>query len=184
MWRTRSIALCLSAVVCALAAAQEAKKQEMPPPPQPGPEHRKLKELEGAWDAIVTGMDGKKTKAEATYKMELGGLWLTSDFRGEMDGKPFQGKGMDTYDPAKKKHIGVWADSMMTVPLVLEGTRDESTKTTTTSGEAPGPDGKPMKMKGVTKEIDKDHMTFELYAPGPDGKEAKMMTIEYTRRKK
>ena len=47
-----------------------------------------------------------------------------------------------------------------------------------------GPDGKPMKMKMVTKTIDDDHETFEMYMIGPDGKEMKGMTIEYTRRKR
>ena len=46
-----------------------------------------------------------------------------------------------------------------------------------------GPDGKPMKMKMVTKEMDADHQTFQMFAPGPDGKESLAFTIEYTRRK-
>ncbi|HUG92962.1 MAG TPA: hypothetical protein VML55_19130, partial [Planctomycetaceae bacterium] len=35
--------------------------------PKPGPEHEKLKELEGKWDAVMD-VDGQKTKATATYK--------------------------------------------------------------------------------------------------------------------
>jgi hypothetical protein len=182
MFRFIAIAQCLLVVLTAgVAMAQQAQQQ--PPMPKPGPEHMDLKKLEGSWDCVVTSMDGKKTKGEASYKMECGGLWLVSDFKGEFDGAPFQGKGMDTYDAAKKKYVSVWVDSMMTTPLIMEGTRDESTKTSVMTGECPGPDGKPMKMKGVTKETDNDHMTFEMYMIGPDGKEAKAMTIAYTRRK-
>jgi hypothetical protein len=181
---SRASLLSLSLIVFAAAAqAQQEKKQEEFTPAQPGPEHSHLKAQEGTWDCVVTGPDGKKTKAVSVNKMELGGLWLVSDFKGEMDGKPFQGKGLDTYDAAKKKYIGIWVDSMMTQPMIFEGTRDPATKTQTSLGECTGPDGKPMKMKGVTKEIDRDHTVFEMYNIGADGKEMKMMTIEYTRRK-
>ena len=164
--------------------AQQQQPAGPPPSPKPGPEHAKLKELEGNWDAVVTShMDGKKSKGEASYKMECGGLWLTSDFKGQMEGQPFHGKGFDSYDATKKKHIGVWVDSMMTVPLVMEGTRDAATKTTTCTGECPGPDGKLMKVKAVTKEISANQHTFEMYMVAADGKETKTMTIEYTRRK-
>src|SRR5438445_4499973 len=147
------------------------RSQDAPPPsPKPGPEHMHLKSMEGAWDAIVTThQDGKKAKAEATYKMECGGLWLVSDFQGEFEGAKFQGKGLDGYDPAKKKYVGVWVDSMITSPMLIEGTYDASTKTTTQTGEAPGPDGKPMKMKLVTKMPDNNHQTFEMYMIGADG---------------
>jgi hypothetical protein len=165
-------------------AQQQPTPAQMPPVAKPGAEHAILKQIEGTWDAVVTGADGKKSKAEAVYKMECGGLWLTSDFKGQMDGQPFQGKGLDTYDPAKKKYTSVWVDSMSTAPMIFEGTRDESTKTTTQTGESPGPDGKPMKFKGVSKENDDDHMTFSMYSIGSDGKETKLMTIDYARRKK
>ena len=179
----RQSLLPLAAVLCLTAGFSIAQEGQAPSYPKPGPEHLKLKELEGAWDAVVTGMDGKKSKGEAIYKMECGGLWLTSDFKCQMEGQPFHGKGFDSYDAAKKKHIGVWIDSMMTVPLIMEGTRDESTKTTTCYGECPGPDGKTMKMKGVTIENSANQHTFDMYTLAPDGKETKMMTIVYTRRK-
>jgi hypothetical protein len=164
-----------------LLSAQQEKKEEFQPA-RPGPEHAQLKKLEGTWDAVTKMPDGKSSKGVATYKMECGGLWLISDFKGEFEGQPFQGKGMDTYDVAKKKYVAVWVDSMMTTPLIFEGTRDNASRVTTSHCECTGPDGKPMKMKGVTRETDDNHMTFEMYATGPDGKEAKQMTIEYTRR--
>jgi hypothetical protein len=166
-----------------LAVSAASAQQSSPPPPTPGAEHARLKKLEGTWDAVMTDMEGKKSKGEMSYKMECGGLWLVSDYKGEHQGKPFHGKGLDTYDPATKKHVGVWVDSMITSPLQVEGTYDEKTKTSTCTGECRGPDGKPMKMKMVTKTIDDDHEVFEMYMVGPDGKELKGATIEYTRRK-
>jgi uncharacterized protein DUF1579 len=174
--------LCACLVVLFVAAVSLA--QEQPPQPKPGPEHARLKSMEGTWDAkmIMPGAE-KPVPCVATYKMELGGLWLVSDFRCDDPAMKFQGKGLDSYDPAKKKYVGVWVDSMMTAPMTVEGTYDEKTKTTTSIGEGPGPDGKPMKMKMVTKETDANHQTFQMFAPGPDGKEALSFTIEYTRRK-
>jgi hypothetical protein len=166
-----------------LAAGMATAQESSPPPPTPGPEHARLKKMEGTWDAVMTDGEGKKSKGEMNYKMECGGLWLTSDYKGEHDGKPFHGKGFDSYDPTKKKYVGVWIDNMITSPLQIEGTYDEKTKISTCYGECAGPDGKPMKMKLVTKTIDDDHETFEMYMIGPDGKEMKGATIEYTRRK-
>ena len=179
---TFSACLLVLLLTCA-ASAQEQDKKEEYQPPKPGPEHAELKKLAGTWDTVTKMPDGKSSKGVATYKMECNDLWLTSDFKGEYDGKPFQGKGLDTYDADKKKYLAVWVDSMMTVPLIFEGTRDAATRTTVSECECPGPDGKPMKMKGITKETDDNHFTFEMYMKGADGKEAKMMTIEYTRRR-
>lgn len=150
--------------------------------PKPGPEHQKLKELEGTWDAVMKFGD-TESKGTVVYKMEVGGLWLTSDFQGEFAGEKFSGKGLDSYDAAKKKYVSVWVDSMITSPLVTEGTYDKDGKVLTMTGEGPGPDGKPMKFKMTTEHKDKNSMLFTMFGPGPDGKEAAMFSITYKRRK-
>jgi hypothetical protein len=38
--------------------------------------------------------------------------------------------------------------------------------------------------KLVSRLVDDNHRTFEMYMPGPDGKHTKMMEIKYTRRAK
>ena len=149
--------------------------------PTPGPEHEHLKKLEGTWNAKIK-MGDTESPATATYKMVCGGMWLMSDFQGQFDGQKFSGQGLDSFDPEKKKYVAVWVDSMSTRPMLLEGTHDKEKKTTTMSGEAPGPDGKMAKQKMVTHIPDDDHMTFTMYIVA-DGQENKMMTIEYTRKK-
>ena len=121
----------------------------------PGPEHEALKKLEGTWNAKVK-MGDDESAATATYKMVCGGMWLMSDFQGSFGDQKFSGRGLDGYDPEKK--------------------------TTTMTGEAPGPDGKLAKHKMVTHMPDDDHMTFTMYIVA-DGQENKVMTIEYTRKK-
>jgi hypothetical protein len=170
-----SIAACLSCLLyAALTQAQE--------PPKPGPEHERLKQMEGTWEA-TSKVGGMESKGTMTYKMWLGGLWLLSEYKGEFAGAKFEGKGLEGYDPAKKKYITVWIDSMSAAPLVLEGNYDKAGKVLTMTGEGPGPDGKPMKYKTVSEMKDKDSMVFTLFGPGQDGKVQDMVTITYKRMK-
>src|SRR5262249_54180386 len=144
-------------------------------------EQERLKKLEGTWNAKVKMGDTEST-ATATYKMVCEGMWLMSDFKGDLGGMPFSGHGVDGFDPEKKKYVSVWVDSMSGRPMFLEGTHDKEKKTTTMTGEAPGPDGKLAKHKMITHMPDEDHMTFTMYILG-DGQENKILTIEYTRKK-
>lgn len=150
--------------------------------PAPGPEHQELKRLEGDWIATVKSF-GSETKGTMSYRMECGGLWLVSDFHGEFGGQRFHGRGLDGYDPQKKKYVSVWVDSMSTRPMQLEGEMDKEKQTVTMLGEGPGPDGKPAKYKSVTQYVDADHATFKMFMVGADGKDTEVMTIEYARKK-
>src|SRR5262245_13378069 len=159
--------------------------QEQPPTPKPGPEHALLKKLEGTWDAVMKMAEAPAPmKAIATYKMELDGMWLTSEFKMDDPAMKFTGRGLDGYDQNKKKYVGIWVDSMSSAPLVMEGTFDEKTRTSTMSGLGAGPDSKPQKFKTVTRLVDDDHQNFEMFMVGADGKETSAFTIAYTRRKK
>jgi hypothetical protein len=153
------------------------------PPVKPGPEHAYLKKLEGTWEAIVKSPQGE-WKATATYKMELGGLWLVSNFRGEFMGQTFQRKGLDTYDPGEKKYISVWIDSMSTTPMILAGTLDKDGKILTRTGERHG-----LKLKMVSEMKDEDTMVFTMSEVLPrsildkDIKDLTILTMNYKRKK-
>jgi hypothetical protein len=118
-----------------------------------------------------------------TYKMDLGGLWLVEDFTGDFGGMSFHGRGMTSYDAAKKKYVMVWVDSFTTDVSVLEGTFDASGKIQTMTGEMAGPGGAKMKVTIITEHKDKDNAVMTMRGPGPDGKEMEMMKVSYTRRK-
>jgi hypothetical protein len=115
--------------------------------------------------------------------MALGGFWLVSDFQGQFAGTKFEGKGLDTYDPTKKKYVSIWVDSMAPTPLIMEGGYDKDNKILTLTGEGPGMDGKMTKYKAVLELKDNDTMLFSLSNPGKDGKDQVMMTITYKRKK-
>jgi hypothetical protein len=151
------------------------------PGAKPGPEHEMLKKFEGDWDCTVS-FGGNESKATATYKMGYNGFWLTENFTGEFAGAKFEGRATVGYDQGKKKYVSTWIDSMSPTLLTMEGTFDNEGKTFTETGEGPGPDGKPTKMKNVYEFKDKDSFTFHMYMTA-DGKEQETFKITYTRKK-
>lgn len=157
-------------IVLSSAFAQEA--------PKPSKELDHLKQLVGTWDA-----DTESGKGTMTYKMGLGGLWLLGDFDGEFGGLKFQGKSMDSYDPAMKKYRSVWADSFTTSPRVMEGSLDKDGKVLTMNGDGCGADGKPTKFRSITEIKDADTVSFVLFMADKDGKEQQMVKIAYKRKK-
>jgi hypothetical protein len=167
---------CLVAVSLIAFAAPAARAQEAP---KPGPEFDVLKKMVGNWD-LTMKFGGMESKGSVVYKMEVGGLWLTSSLEGDMFGSKFYGKGLDSYDAAKKKYVSVWVDSMVTSPMFMEGTYDKAKKTLTMSGDGPGMDGKPTKYKSVSQMPDNDTINFSMFMG--DGKEP-AFTIVYKRKK-
>src|SRR5258708_12910506 len=130
-----------------IGGAQEAKQSEetkkaapaMPPLPKPGPEHEVLKNDAGVWDATVEMLGPgppNVSKGVETNTM-LGGLWLVTDFKSEMMSQPFQGHGVAGYDPARKKYVGTWVDSMSTGLQISETTYHASNKPITGCINAP-----------------------------------------------
>ena len=180
------------------AAAQEKKPSgaaspsaapggAMPAMPKPGPEHAILKEHVGVWDATVQsfvapGQPPMTSKGVETSTM-VGDFWLVSDFKSEMMGSPFVGHGTMGYDPAKKKYVSTWVDSM--TPSLSVGESDYDPGTRTFTGWMDGVDfgGKPTKVKAVTVWKDPAVRVFTMSMKGPDGKDATAMRITYTRRK-
>jgi len=168
--------------VAAWLSAGYALAQEPMELPKPGPEHELLKELAGTWDCVVKPEGAPESKGTSVSQMLLGGLWLSTDFKGEFAGAPFEGKGLDTYDLDKKQYRSIWVDSFGTSPVLLLGDYDKATKTLTMTGTGPGMAGPDTKYKSVTIHPDKNHQTFKMYVVDGD-KETLMMTIEYTRKK-
>jgi len=171
--------LALTAAFGLLAAAPLTAQQ--PPEIKPGPEHAKFKESEGTWDATIKSMGGE-SKGVAVYKVGLNGLWLLEHFKAEIGGMPFEGHGGTSYDPAKKKYVNVWIDSMSTRPMVSEGNIDPATKALVLHGEMPTPEGKSMKVTMTGAMKDADTKTFTLTGTGPDGKQVEMLHITFKRR--
>jgi len=164
----------------ALAAAQGAHM------PTPGPEHAVLKEDVGTWDASVETMfpgapPAPPSKGVEVNTMGCNGLCLVTDFKGEMMGGQFLGHGVATWDPAKKKYVGGWSDSMTPGIAVSEATWDPAKKTMNGTMDTPDGSGGTVKIRS-TVEHSAGKRVFSMFMTGPDGKEMPTMRITYTKR--
>ena len=169
-----------------LLFACAALAQEMPMP-KPGPEHKVLEMDAGTWDATVEmfmapGAPPMVGKGTETSTMGCSGLCLVTDFKSTMAGQPFHGHGTSAWDPAKKKYVGTWTDSMSAGISTGESSYDPSTKTATGWMEGPDMTGKVVKSKSVVQYKDANTRIFTMYMTGPDGKEVQTMKISYARK--
>lgn len=168
---------CVALLLTSLAASAVSAQEQ----PKPGKEHEFLKQNEGEW-TVHFGDASTPSMGVTKYKMTLGGLWLMSDAEMEMGpGEKFTGHGMDSYDPVKKKYVGIWTDSQMTAPIVFEGDLSADMKTLTCTGKGPGQDGKTTDYKLVTEYKDKDTHIFKMWAGVLTGEP--MLTLTYVRKK-
>jgi len=153
----------------------------------PGAPHKVLASLVGSWKTKVKSWcDPNTGPMESTgtseQKMLLGGRFLEQEFSGEMMGSPFTGIGVTGYDNHTRKYVSTWIDSMGTAILVFEGTVSADGRTITQESHYDDPIRGPVKWRSVTRIIDNDTNTFEMYATYKEGKEEKMMEITYTRK--
>ena len=80
----------------------------------------------GTWDATVEMFMAPGAPPEVSKGTEIvtmmGGFWQLTEFKSEMMGQPFEGRGATGYDPAKKKYVGTWVDTMTPGYYTVEGT--------------------------------------------------------------
>jgi hypothetical protein len=150
---------CIYAAACLLIAAQASAREF---PAKPGPEHDLLKKMEGTWDLKVASPGGE-VPGTFTYRMELGGLWLTGTLESTAAGFKMTGKAFNGYDSARKKYVSIFFSNLSDSTVLMAGTYDAATKTINMTGEAVGPDGKPLKLHSTMEVLDDDTMKFRLY---------------------
>jgi hypothetical protein len=153
----------------------------------PGAPHKMLSRITGSWTArtknfVSPDKPPVESKGTCEQKMVLDGRFLQQEFTGDMMGMPFTGIGFTGYDNNTKKYVSTWMDSMSTNLLFFEGTAGPDGKTITQESDHVDPARGPMKWRSVTKIVDENTHTFEMYTITPAGKEEKMMEITYTRK--
>ena len=159
--------------------AQEASM----PMPKPTQEHEWLKGRIGTWDATINcPAMGEPTKGTETTKA-FGDFTIQSEFQGTMMGKPFTGLSLMTYDPAKKKYVSTWCDTMMPAIFVQEGTMDASGKKLTSTGEGANMEGAIVDYTSVLEVTGPDTATFTLYETSKGANDPSSMRIDYQRKK-
>ncbi len=153
----------------------------------PGAPHKVLASMEGSWNAkIKSWMEPDKPPAESKgtceQKMLLGGRFLQQEFTGDMMGSPFNGIGVTGYDNHTGKYVSTWMDSMSTAILVFEGTASTDGRTITQESNYDTPIKGPLKWRSVTRIIDDNTWSFEMFETGRGRDEQRMMEITYTRK--
>lgn len=148
-------------------------------------EHALLEKQAGTWDATVEMAElGVAGHATYTAKVDLDGLWLIGDYRGDFMGSEFSGHEVTGFDSKRQKYVAIWVDSWVDHPMYLEGEYDAKTKTLGMWTEGPDPEtGKPVKERHDHTFVDKDTWTFTMNRAQEGGKLAPFMTITYKRKK-
>lgn len=156
----------------------------------PGENHKYLEYFTGKWEVnskawMKPGAEPIVSKSDIKGKMILGGRYLKSFYKGTMMGMPFEGIGITAYDNFKKKFINLFLDNMGTGIYKSSGTLDKTGKIRTETGAWDDiMTGGKSKVKMVTKIIDKNKYSFEMFMlnGGPDGKTFKSMEMICTRK--
>ena len=148
---------------------------------QPGPEQKLLGKFVGQWDCEIGGPGGEKSTGTSRYRMELNGLHLLQEFKADLGGIEFQGRGTTSYCPLRKKYLSMWVDTMSGSPTMMEGTMSDDGQQLTEIGTGPGPEvlGN---YKSTTQWQDENTFKFTLYMVA-DGNESELMSITYRRQK-
>lgn len=149
--------------------------------PKPGVEQEKIcKFWEGEWTCTMEMM-GTQGTGTASCRRIMNGFFLETNFKGEMMGLKFEGRGVTGYCPTRKVYQSTWIDSM-SPSIFLQTGKFSDDKTMVEEGEGPNMQGQMEKMKTVTTFKDADSIEMVMYKV-EDGKEIKQMTIVYQRKK-
>jgi len=190
------------ALVLALAACQSTEPAPAPaeaPGPEemmarmeqlaaPGPEHARLDDLVGTFDAavkiwMVPGAPPEESTGTMVNEWILGGRYVRGEYLGSFQGSEFTGVSIIGFDNATQSYQGTWLDSMTTAILpVSHGVREASVITMEREMLDPM-SGNMVSERDVFRIESRDRHTMEMYVGTPDGGEMKSMEIVYTRRR-
>lgn len=151
----------------------------------PGEAHAHFAKAVGVWETETKMWMGpgepSVSQGKSKMQMLLDGRYLMEHYLCASPEMPFEGVGINGYDNHSKKYFSIWLDSLSTGYVVMEGTRDDTTKTTTYVGEYDDPFMGPSKVKSTMCEVSDDQCVMKMYRVLPDGQEQQSMEITYTR---
>jgi hypothetical protein len=153
----------------------------------PGAPHKRLASMEGNWlmktTALMDPDNPMESKGTCKQKMILDGRYLHQEYSGNMGGAAFKGINLIGFDNYTKKYQSIWIDSMSTGIYFFEGTADRSGKTITQKSSYDDPARGRLTWRSVTKIVNNDTMTYEMYITPKGGREKKEMDMVLTRKK-
>jgi Protein of unknown function (DUF1579) len=150
----------------------------------PGKELEEMAKKVGNWDVEMIDYSAGEHKSQATaeIKMLMGGRYQEIKLKGTVMGQPFEGCATNGFDNARKVYAGTWIDNMGTSITLAEGTATDA-DTIEMKGQMDDPmTGKQIDFRNVTKNVDADHFTYDIYCK-VQGQDQKMMSANYSRAK-
>lgn len=155
--------------------------------PEPEKQHQWLEQFVGEWEStaeFAMGPDQPEMKCEGTmtYRM-LGGFWVVAEVSNESPGMTMKAIQTVGYDPAKKKYVGTWVDSVTSHMWNYTGTVDESGKILALDAEGPNfmADGKMTTFRDAYEFKSPDHIISSSSILMDDGEWVTFMKGEMRR---
>ncbi|MCP4220209.1 MAG: DUF1579 domain-containing protein [bacterium] len=157
----------------------------------PGEHHKALQYFAGKWKVdskfwMQAGAPPQASKYVAVQELILGGRYLVATIKGTSMGMPFEGRSTMAYDNFKKEFVSTWIDNFGTGLLTATAKPGKNNKEMVMASDYTCPiSGQPLTMRTVTKIIDDNKYTFEMYEKGgmTGPKERKTMEMVYVRQK-
>jgi hypothetical protein len=179
MIRTRNLLMAITMLALLNRAAIAQEQLEFPGPEK---EHQWLEKFVGQWATTSKGSmgpDSPPMECNGTIESRMiGEYWVVNEMQSTPQGIPMQGLQTIGYDPAKKKYVGTWVDSMVNHLWLYEGTVDESGKKLTLEAEGPNllADGKLTRFRDAYEFKTPDHILVTSSMLGEDGQWITFMT--------
>ena len=155
----------------------------------PGEYHKWMALANGTWtdDVNTYTVDvatPTTTTATSTYKMLYNGLYQVHEWKGIMNGQPYEGQSILAYDNGKKQFVNIVLDNSGSGVGYYVGNFDPATKTLILKGNQYDPlTQKDIPVRQEIRFLNDDTQTITFFAPGTNGKEYKMMDIKLVRNK-
>lgn len=155
-----------------------------------GEHHAELARFVGTWDVtmalVMPGVPRQESKGVATYEWVVDGLWLLQRLEGKLFGADYQHVTLHGFDNYAKNHVAASVSSFDTSLLVSRGVVvDPEGKVTAVYGTLDeymtGELNKPY--RAVTRVIDDDHHTMEIWDLGIGVDGAVVFEWTYKRKK-
>jgi hypothetical protein len=162
--------------------------QEQPEFPGPEKEHQWLKQFVGQWNTTSKGSmgpDQPPMECSGTISSRmLGEFWVVNEMKADVMETTMTGIQSIGYDPAKKKYVGTWIDSMGHHLWTYEGNVDQTGSKLTLEAEGPNSmaGGKTTQFRDTYEFKSADHILVTSSMLGEDGKWTTFMTGEAKRR--
>lgn len=171
-----------------MSAEEKAMMEAMVKAATPGPNHQLLASVAGDWtfkSRMWMNPSAPPTESTGTvnYSTLFGGRYVEGQYRGDMMGMAFEGRGLMGYDNVTGQFQATWVDNMGTMIMFMTGTYDPAAKTLTYTGQMDDvmKPGTKVAIREVVRLTSPDAHVMEWYETR-NGKETKTMEIAYTRK--